>query len=163
MKTKLQIILGTLTHQELAQNPKISEAEADEIFGILDERKQRILKYRFIDGDHTLQETGEKLGGNRKRIHQLQNIALARLRVKLKMLIDRKETIHVNNQLVISLDIPIRVQNALTNANIVVIGQLRQRTKMEMLQLRNFGEKTLRVVHEALMREYQIDAGWYNS
>jgi len=55
----------------------------------LDEREQKIIRYRFgLDGveEKTLEELGKEMGVTRERIRQIQNQALAKLRKELEKL-----------------------------------------------------------------------------
>ena len=55
----------------------------------LDEREQKIIRYRFgLDGveEKTLEELGREMGVTRERIRQIQNQALAKLRKELEKL-----------------------------------------------------------------------------
>ena len=57
--------------------------EVSKLLEVLDDRERKIIFQRFaLDGgkSKTLQEVAEKFGFTRKRIRQLQNIALAKLR-----------------------------------------------------------------------------------
>src|SRR4029078_5631917 len=57
----------------------------------LDPREATILRYRFgLDGgtEKTLEEVGEKFGGTRERVRQIQNIALHTLRRRIEKLED---------------------------------------------------------------------------
>ena len=60
-----------------------------EILPTLDSREQEIVRARFgIDGDKekTLEEIGRKLGVTRERIRQIQELALAKLRIRIEEL-----------------------------------------------------------------------------
>ncbi|MEO6036332.1 MAG: sigma-70 family RNA polymerase sigma factor [Verrucomicrobiota bacterium] len=60
-----------------------------EVLPMLDPREREILQSRFgLDGDRekTLEEIGNKLGVTRERIRQIQEMALAKLRVKIEEL-----------------------------------------------------------------------------
>lgn len=60
-----------------------------EILPMLDEREREILRGRFgLDGDQeqTLEEIGTKFGVTRERIRQIQELALAKLRMKIEEL-----------------------------------------------------------------------------
>jgi DNA-binding CsgD family transcriptional regulator len=61
--------------------------EVSKLLEVLDDRERKIIFQRFaLDGgkSKTLQEVAEKFGFTRKRIRQLQNIALAKLRSRIR-------------------------------------------------------------------------------
>jgi len=65
--------------------------ELTDLLEVLDDRESNIIFQRFgLDGSKpkTLEEVGKKFGVTRERIRQLQNIALAKLRLALS----KKET-----------------------------------------------------------------------
>ena len=50
------------------------------------------------------------------------------------------------------LDLPVRAANCLRSANITYIGQLVQKTEKEMVEIKNFGRKSLADIYEVLKR-----------
>jgi RNA polymerase primary sigma factor len=88
-----------IVEDERAEDPyqKLEEKTLTDMLGDLitrlDEREQRILRYRFgLDGgnEKTLEEVGTHFGVTRERIRQIQNLALA----KLRRMINRIEQEH---------------------------------------------------------------------
>jgi len=62
--------------------------EADEVLHNLSDREETIIRMRFglgVDAEHTLAETGEKLGVSRERIRQIEVSALRKLRRSEKL------------------------------------------------------------------------------
>jgi DNA-directed RNA polymerase sigma subunit (sigma70/sigma32) len=87
--TEVSQIVGN----EAAQTPfavlrgKNLRDEVSKLLEVLDDRERKIIFQRFaLDGgkSKTLQEVAEKFGFTRKRIRQLQNIALAKLRSRIR-------------------------------------------------------------------------------
>jgi RNA polymerase primary sigma factor len=81
---------GAQTPFELLRDKNLRD-EVSDLFEILDDRERKIIVQRFgLDGGKpkTLEEVGSKFGVTRERIRQLQNSALAKLRLALS----RKET-----------------------------------------------------------------------
>jgi DNA-binding CsgD family transcriptional regulator len=61
--------------------------EVSNLLEVLDDRERKIILQRFaLDGgkSKTLEEVAKKFGFTRKRIRQLQNIALAKLRLRIQ-------------------------------------------------------------------------------
>src|SRR6266404_4929050 len=61
--------------------------EVSDLLEVLDDRERKIILQRFaLDGgkSKTLEEVAKKFGFTRKRIRQLQNIALAKLRLRIQ-------------------------------------------------------------------------------
>jgi len=88
---------GEIVGDEDAQTPfallrdKNLRDEVSGLLAVLDDRERKIIFQRFgLDGGKpkTLEEVGKKFGVTRERIRQLQNIALAKLRLALS----KKET-----------------------------------------------------------------------
>ncbi len=88
---------GEIVGDEDAQTPfallrdKNLRDEVSGLLGVLEDRERKIIFQRFgLDGGKpkTLEEVGKKFGVTRERIRQLQNIALAKLRLELS----KKET-----------------------------------------------------------------------
>ena len=50
-----------------------------------------------------------------------------------------------------SLTLPARIQNSLSKAGLTTVGEVLEKTEDELLQIRNFGEKSLSELYEALM------------
>jgi RNA polymerase primary sigma factor len=80
---------GEIVEDERAEDPyeKLEEKTVTDMLGELvtrlDEREQRILRYRFgLEGgnEKTLEEVGAYFGVTRERIRQIQNLALTKLR-----------------------------------------------------------------------------------
>ena len=91
---------GEIVGDEDAQTPfallrdKNLRDEVSGLLAVLDDRERKIIFQRFgLDGGQpkTLEEVGKKFGVTRERIRQLQNIALAKLRLALS----EKETPNV--------------------------------------------------------------------
>ena len=91
------IEFGEIVGDEDAQTPfallrdKNLRDEVSGLLGVLEDRERKIIFQRFgLDGGKpkTLEEVGKKFGVTRERIRQLQNIALAKLRLELS----KKET-----------------------------------------------------------------------
>jgi RNA polymerase primary sigma factor len=81
---------GAQTPFELLRDKNLRD-EVSDLFEILDDRERKIIVQRFgLDGGKpkTLEEVGNKFRVTRERIRQLQNSALAKLRLALS----RKET-----------------------------------------------------------------------
>ena len=75
-QTPFAVLRGKNLHEEVSK-----------LLEVLDDRERRIISQRFaLDGgkSKTLQEVAEKFGFTRKRIRQLQNIALAKLRSRIR-------------------------------------------------------------------------------
>src|ERR1700720_1094893 len=92
---------GEIVGDEDAQTPfallrdKNLRDEVSGLLAVLDDRERKIIFQRFgLDGGQpkTLEEVGKKFGVTRERIRQLQNIALAKLRLALS----EKETPNVS-------------------------------------------------------------------
>jgi RNA polymerase primary sigma factor len=69
----------------------LRDKNLSDLLEVLDDRERKMIFQRFgLDGGKpkTLEEVGRKFGVTRKRIRQLQNIALAKLRRSLS----KKET-----------------------------------------------------------------------
>jgi RNA polymerase primary sigma factor len=80
--------LGEMVMDERMRTPDDELLESDvmmkvkEMMGDLDEREQKVLKFRFGLGDsepHTLKEIGERLGLTRERVRQIETEALKKL------------------------------------------------------------------------------------
>jgi RNA polymerase primary sigma factor len=59
------------------------EHETEEMLKCLSPRDERILRMRFglgVDGEHTLEEIGEKFGISRERVRQIETTALQRIK-----------------------------------------------------------------------------------
>jgi RNA polymerase primary sigma factor len=89
---------GETVGDEDAQTPfeflrdKNLRGEVDGLIAILDNREKKIISQRFgLDGGKpkTLEDVGKNFGVTRERIRQLQNIALAKLRIALSKKEDR--------------------------------------------------------------------------
>jgi DNA-binding CsgD family transcriptional regulator len=85
--------VSQIVGNEAAQTPfavlrgKNLRDEVSKLLEVLDDRERKIIFQRFaLDGgkSKTLQEVAEKFGFTRKRIRQLQNIALAKLRSRIR-------------------------------------------------------------------------------
>ncbi len=83
---------GALVGDEDAQTPfellrdKNLRGEVDGLIAVLDDREKKIISQRFgLDGGQpkTLEDVSKDFGVTRERIRQLQNIALAKLRLAL--------------------------------------------------------------------------------
>lgn len=77
----------TAIDPSFALESKNLHSELDGLLDILDEREQRIIDARFgLDGKKpmTLEEVGLEFGVTRERIRQLQNVALTKMRKRLR-------------------------------------------------------------------------------
>jgi len=63
---------------------------------------------------------------------------------------DREDWHKKMNMSVNEIELSVRAANCLNNANILTVGQLAQKTEVEMLKYRNFGRKSLREIQEKL-------------
>jgi RNA polymerase primary sigma factor len=82
---------GARTPFELLRDKNL-RGEVDGLIAILDNREKKIISQRFgLDGGKpkTLEDVGKNFGVTRERIRQLQNIALAKLRIALSKKEDR--------------------------------------------------------------------------
>jgi RNA polymerase primary sigma factor len=86
------IEFGEIIGDENAQTPfqllsnKNLRNQVSDLLQVLDDRERKIILQRFgIDGSKpkTLEEVGQKFGVTRERIRQLQNLALAKMRLAL--------------------------------------------------------------------------------
>ena len=74
-------------------------------------------------------------------------------RVEFEIIEEPKETTKTNenlNRRVDELELSVRSANCLQNANIKYIGELVQKSEMEMLKTKNFGRKSLNEIKEIL-------------
>src|ERR1700736_4410261 len=87
-------VMNMRRHRLSCSETRTLRDELSELLEVLDDRERKIIFQRFgLDGGEpkTLEEIGKKFGVTRERIRQLQNIALAKLRLALS----EKETPNV--------------------------------------------------------------------
>lgn len=71
---------------------------------------------------------------------------------------DREDLRKKLNMSVNEIELSVRAANCLNNANILTVGELAQKTEVEMLKYRNFGKKSLQEIQQKL-RELGLSLG----
>jgi DNA-directed RNA polymerase alpha subunit len=80
--------------------------------------------------------------------------------IDLSAHLDYKGTQNVDDMSVNELELSVRTANCLNNENIETVGQLRQKTVDELLEIKNLGKRSLTELQVELKRVCNIDAGW---
>lgn len=129
--------------------------------GLLKERDQQIVNKRFKEYK-TLQQIGDELSLTRERVRQLLLRALKSLQKQESrryILFGRKgydlnmaqeQEAKRKSPPIEELDLDARSYNALRRVKVLTIPQLVRMSDEELLRIRNFGEKSLKITRKAI-------------
>lgn len=166
-----QIFLTTGEDWDIERMTTADNIEGLELaISLLKERDQEIVNKRFKE-HKTLQQIGDELSLTRERVRQLLFRALKsmqRQESRRYIIFGRKgydskiaqaQEAKRKNPPIEELDLDTRSYNALRHAKILTIPQLSQKTDEELLKVKCFGVKSLKLTRKALNRYFKNKAG----